>query len=63
MSTVESDPLLIELIRQEEYLKGQLVIVQRVKKYVIEHSKPPVSNGNLGDELDALLLCTENLDD
>lgn len=62
-STVESDPLLIELMRQEEFLKGQLVIIQRVKKYVLEHSKsPPMSNGDITDELDALLHCAENLD-
>lgn len=38
MSSIESDPLLIELMRQEEFLRGQLLIVQRVKKYVMENA-------------------------
>lgn len=62
-AVVESDGLLIELIRQEEFLRGQLVIVERLKKYILEHSKAPCSVPGLGDELDEILRCTENLSD
>ena len=62
-AVVDSDSLLIELIRQEEFLKGQLLIVQRIKKYVMEHAKTtPMSNVDIGDELDSLLRCSESLD-
>lgn len=70
MASIPVDPLLIELIRTEDRLRGELFTIQRVKKYVLDTAKQQqvdldldfVNIRRAAKDLDELLHCSETLE-